>query len=111
MNLFFNANLAEGDHSNSQKIRVMSESWVNDNVYCVECGNKLTHFENNRPVGDFYCAKCKEEFELKCNKSKLGAKIIDGAYGTMIRKIEKDGCHNPGCFSPECPRTTGICPA
>lgn len=87
MNLFFNTNLAEEYHSNSQKIRVMSENWVNDNVYCVRCGNKLSHFENNKPVGDFYCEKCKEEFELKSNKSKLGKKIVDGAYETMIDKI------------------------
>ncbi len=94
MDLCFNTNLAEKYHSNSQKIRIMSESWVNDNVYCVRCGNKLTHFENNKPVGDFYCAKCKEEFELKSNKSKLGTKIVDGAYDTMIRKIENDDVPN-----------------
>ena len=76
MNLFFNTNLAEEYHSNSQKIRVMSKNWVNDNVYCVRCGNKLSHFESNKPVGDFYCEKCKEEFELKRNKSKLGKKYV-----------------------------------
>ena len=94
MNLFFNTNLAEEYHSNSQKIRVMSENWVNDNVYCVRCGNKLSHFENNKPVGDFYCEKCKEEFELKSNKSKLGKKIVDGAYETMIDKIRNGDVPN-----------------
>lgn len=88
MNLNFDTNLALDYHSNSQKIRIMSENWVVNNVYCVKCGCKLKHFENNKPVGDMYCEKCKEEFELKSNKANLGKKIVDGAYSTMIEKID-----------------------
>lgn len=94
MSLYFNQNLALDYHSNSQKIRVMSENWVVDNVYCVKCGNKLEHFANNKPVGDMYCTSCKEEFELKSNKAKMGKFIADGAYSTMIEKIEKDDIPN-----------------
>ena len=94
MNLDFDTNLALGYHSNLQKIRIMSESWVVDNAYCVRCGNKLNHFKNNKPVGDMYCKKCKEEFELKSNKAKLGKKIVDGAYSTMIEKIENGDVPN-----------------
>lgn len=94
MSLYFNQNLALDYHSNSQKIRVMSESWVVDNVYCVRCGSELSHFENNKPVGDMYCQKCKEEFELKSNKAKLGKTIADGAYETMIEKIENNDIPN-----------------
>ena len=90
----FNQNSALGYHSNSQKIRVMSENWLVDNVYCVKCGDKLVHFENNKPVGDVYCEHCKEEFELQSNKAKLGKFIADGAYSTMIEKIEKDDITN-----------------
>lgn len=94
MLLYFNQNLAHDYHSNSQKIRVMSENWAVDNVYCVKCGNKLEHFANNKPVGDMYCTSCKEEFELKSNKAKLRKFITDGAYSTMIEKIEKDDIPN-----------------
>lgn len=94
MDLYFDTNLAIDYHSNSQKIRVMSENWVINNAYCVRCGNKLSQFENNKPVGDMYCKKCKEEFELKSNKAKLGKKIIDGAYSTMIERIEKSEVPN-----------------
>lgn len=94
MILNFSTNLAENYHSNSQKIRVMSENWIQDNVYCVKCGHKLVHFENNKPVGDFYCKFCKEEFELKSNKTKLGKIIADGAYTTMIEKIDNDSVPN-----------------
>ena len=94
MLMYFNQNLALDYHSNSQKIRVMSENWVVDNIYCVRCGNKLKHFENNKPVGDMYCNSCKEEFELKSNKAKMGKIIVDGAYSTMIEKIENDDIPN-----------------
>lgn len=94
MNLYFDTNLALDYNSNSQKIRVMSENWVVDNVYCVKCGSKLSHFENNKPVGDMYCKNCKEEFELKSNKAKLGKNIVDGAYSTMIEKIANDDVPN-----------------
>lgn len=94
MNLIFDTNLALDYHSNTQKIRIMSENWVVDNVYCVRCGSKLKHFENNKPVGDMFCENCNEEFELKSNKAKLGKKIVDGAYSTMIEKIENDDIPN-----------------
>lgn len=94
MNMFFDINLVQDYHSNSQKIRVMSENWVIDNVYCVRCGSKLKHFENNKPVGDMYCEKCREEFELKSNKKKLDKIIVDGAYNTMIEKIDNGNIPN-----------------
>ena len=94
MDLNFDTNLAIDYHSNSQKIRIMSEDWVVNNVYCVKCGSVLKHFENNKPVGDVFCENCKEEFELKSNKSKLGKRIVDGAYSTMIEKINNGDIPN-----------------
>lgn len=88
LNLNFNTNLVPAYHSNSQKIRIMSESWVVDNFYCVRCGCHLKHFDNNNPVGDMYCAICKEEFELKSSHSTLKNKIVDGSYSAMIEKID-----------------------
>ena len=66
MNLNFNIDLARGYKSNSQIARILTENWVKENSYCPCCGeNPLNEFENNRPVADFYCKKCNEEFELK----------------------------------------------
>ena len=42
---FFNQNLAEDYKSETQKIRVMSESWLQEYGYCVRCGKKLKHFK------------------------------------------------------------------
>ncbi len=95
MNLQFNTRLSEGYKSSSQVARVLTEDWVLNNSYCPRCGNIfLKKFENNRPVADFYCEKCREEFELKSQKEKLSKIIPDGAYDTMISRIYSDNTPN-----------------
>jgi type II restriction enzyme len=97
MNLSFNTKLAEGFKSNSQIARVLTENWVKDNSYCPCCGEvPLNEFENNRPVADFYCKKCSEEFELKSKNGKFSTTINDGAYSTMIERINSK--KNPNFF-------------
>lgn len=97
MNLQMDAMIAKQYHSNSQKIRVITENWVNHNLFCPYCGNmKIRHFENNRPVADFYCPHCSEEFELKSKHTSIGNKVSDGAYDTMIGRI--NSINNPNFF-------------
>jgi type II restriction enzyme len=97
MNLSFNTKLAEGYSSNSQIARVLTENWVKENSYCPCCGElPLNEFENNRPVADFYCKKCNEEFELKSKNGKFSNTINDGAYSTMISRINSN--QNPNFF-------------
>lgn len=97
MNLIFNTKLAEEYKSNSQIARVLTENWVKDNSYCPCCGElPLNEFENNRPVADFYCKKCSEEFELKSKNGKFSTTINDGAYSTMIERINSN--KNPNFF-------------
>lgn len=97
MNLAFNTNIAEGYTSNSQIARLLTENWVLNNSYCPSCGDlPLNEFENNRPVADFYCKKCKEGFELKSKSGKLTNIITDGAYSTMIERINSE--NNPNFF-------------
>ena len=97
MDLKFNQNLAKGYKSPSQIIRVLSEDWVARQGYCPHCGNNpLSSFANNQPVADFYCASCKEQYELKSKKAKLSHIINDGAYATMIERIYSN--NNPNFF-------------
>lgn len=97
MNLKFNLGLAKAYKSNSQIARVLTESWVKQNSYCPSCGEKsLNDFENNRPVADFHCLKCSEEFELKSKCGKFNNTITDGAYSTMIQRITSNS--NPNFF-------------
>ncbi|WP_274585403.1 DpnI domain-containing protein [Neisseria leonii] len=98
MNLHFDTNLAEGYKSAAQIARVLTESWMGANVYCPNCGCKpIGKAPNNRPVQDFLCSQCGEQFELKSKNGKSAGKMVnDGAYQTMIERIQADD--NPNFF-------------
>lgn len=97
MNLQMDAGIASTYNSNSQKIRVITEHWVGNNLFCPYCGSAyISHFENNRPVADFYCPKCAEEYELKSKNASISNKVTDGAYDTMIQRI--NAVNNPNFF-------------
>ncbi len=97
MDLSFQAGLAENYSSASQKIRVLSESWVATQVYCPNCGReKLRQYQSNRPVADFSCSTCHEDYELKSKKGVLRKKIVDGAYSSMMERLIET--RNPNLF-------------
>jgi type II restriction enzyme len=74
--------------SGSKSARAWTERWVKDWIYCPNCGNpKFSQFPANRPVADFFCSSCSEEYELKSQKSAFGAKILDGAFRTMCERL------------------------
>lgn len=87
MNLFLDKNLGNEYTNQSQKIRVITENWVLNQIYCPSCGNNIYDYDNNKPVADFYCKKCSEDFELKSKKGKIGKKVSAGAYSQMIKRI------------------------
>lgn len=97
MKLTLDVKLAEGYKSLSQKIRVMTEYWVNQSVYCPNCGQSdIEKYGNNRPVADFYCKRCNEDFELKSKQKSITSKIVDGAYRTMLERLTSSS--NPNFF-------------
>jgi len=96
MEIILNKNISEQYSSNSQKIRVLTEDWVGREVFCPACGGSITQYENNRPVADFFCHNCNEEYELKSKSKSIGNKIVDGAYRTMIERLESN--NNPNFF-------------
>lgn len=94
MDFRFNQKLASNYNSKSQIIRVLTESWVKENIYCLRCGYAhISHFPNNSAVADFYCPECKNEYELKSKNGAIGHKIADGAYETFIQRITSN--NNP----------------
>ncbi|PIQ88484.1 MAG: restriction endonuclease [Candidatus Omnitrophica bacterium CG11_big_fil_rev_8_21_14_0_20_42_13] len=97
LSLCFNRTLAERYKSPSQKAKSLTEDWVNRQGYCPNCGApNFVKLENNRPVADFLCAKCQEEFELKSNKHDFKTKVVDGAYDTMTKRLGSR--NNPNLF-------------
>ena len=97
MNLHFDETLAVNYKSSSQKIRMMSEFWLVENLFCPCCGNlNIEKIKNNAPVADIFCRNCGEIFELKSKKNSVGSKIVDGSYHTMIERISSN--LNPQLF-------------
>lgn len=87
MKLSLDLELAKSYTSTSQKARVLTEGWVLNEVYCPSCGGPVDNYDNNKPVADFYCKKCIEDFELKSKNGKIGKKVSAGAYSQMIKRI------------------------
>ncbi len=97
MQLMLDIKLATNYRSGSQIARLITEKWVEDNMFCPRCGNdRVRSFENNRPVADFFCERCGHEYELKSKRGPIGTKVNDGAYSTMIERITSN--QNPDFF-------------
>lgn len=97
MDLFFNTKLADKYTSLSQKIRVLTENWVDKQAFCPNCVHlDINRYGNNKPVADFFCENCKEDYELKSKKNSIGIEIVDGAYRTMIERLQS--ATNPNLF-------------
>jgi hypothetical protein len=83
--------------SGSQSARGWTERWVRDSVYCPNCGcPTLNPFHNNSPVADFFCGSCKEEYELKSQKTIFGKKVLDGSFRTKCERLAAD--NKPSLF-------------
>lgn len=97
INLYFDKTLGEAYKSKTQKTRVMSEAWVEKNIFCPCCGHsRLRKLKNNEPVADFRCDNCGRIFELKSKKGKMAKKINAGAYSAMMERITS--ISNPELF-------------
>ncbi|KJJ85097.1 type II site-specific deoxyribonuclease [Candidatus Omnitrophus magneticus] len=97
INLDDNIKLMERYKSLSQKVRVLTEEWVKNEIYCPNCGDSnLERYPNNKPVADFFCKKCDEDYELKSKSNNVGKKIVDGAYKAMRDRLAD--AHNPNLF-------------
>jgi type II restriction enzyme len=95
MDLTFHEALAARYASGPQKIRNLSEHWALREIYCPSCGHTaMTQYGNNRPVADFFCGKCEADFELKSQARMFGASVADGAYRTMIERLNSSSNPN-----------------
>lgn len=68
------------------------EMWALENLKCPLCEtkNSLKDYKNNKPVRDFYCDSCGEDFQIKASKSfsvKDGETITSSAFENWYQAI------------------------
>jgi type II restriction enzyme len=95
MNLSMTGALASAYTSGSQRARVVTESWGEQNLYCPNCSSpSLNRLEHNTKASDFSCPKCQFWYQLKGQKTPIRSSITDGAYESMMDAIRHDRTPN-----------------
>ena len=80
--------VAEGYKSPAQRARVITETWVSENMYCPGCdSDSLEALPKNTRVADFICASCEDRFQLKSQSKPFGNRVLDSAYEPMMQAI------------------------
>jgi type II restriction enzyme len=93
LNLSLDKSIAEGYKSHSQQARVITESWIEDEMYCPSCNqDHLERLRHGTRVVDFLCEECREPFQVKSMSHKMGSRIVDSAYEAMVNAIELGNC-------------------
>src|SRR4029077_3138015 len=88
MNLSMASESADGYKSGSQRARVVTEAWGEDNLYCPNCSSpKLDRLSHNTRASDFCCPKCRFWFQLKGQQSRIGNSVADGAYAVNPKGV------------------------
>ncbi|WP_399257876.1 DpnI domain-containing protein [Terriglobus albidus] len=73
----------------SQIARVTTESWIATNQFCLACDNDhLIATKANTQARDFECSFCGHAYELKSSSKPFGKRVVDGAYASMMRRIQ-----------------------
>jgi type II restriction enzyme len=81
--------------SGSQRARVVTEFWAEQNLYCPNCTSpKLNRLVANTKASDFTCPTCGFWYQLKGQKTRFGNSITDGAYEAMMSAIRNDETPN-----------------
>jgi type II restriction enzyme len=88
MNTALDWRVSQAYKNPTQQARVVTERWVAQNAYCPSCGHTgLRRYANNRPVADFFCPACKEDYELKSHRNGFGATVVNGASDAMMARL------------------------
>ena len=86
---------ASNYHSASQRARVATEEWAEDNLFCLKCSkNSLNPTPPGTPAIDFRCDNCDSPYQLKSLSRPLSDRIPDAAYSAMRHAIETGNTPN-----------------
>ena len=85
----------EGYKSNSQRARIATELWAQQNLYCANCDYTSLHqAPANMPAVDLDCLGCGAFFQLKAQSHPFSRRIVDAAYSAMVRAIRENRTPN-----------------
>lgn len=91
MYLDLKVSISETYKSFSQKARVITEGWAENNLYCPACcSDRLIRLPNNEQAIDFSCPLCSATYQLKATRQKIQNKIMDAGYNAMVRSLLED---------------------
>jgi type II restriction enzyme len=75
-------------HSASQRARVATEEWGEENLYCLKCSaDSLKPTRHGTPAVDFHCSNCDSPYQLKSLSRPISNRIPDAAYSAMRHAI------------------------
>lgn len=81
--------------SPAQRARVSTEPWALENLFCPNCPSpRLRPTATGTEAIDFLCPDCEEPFQLKSQSHMFGSRIVDAAYDSMMRAIQRDATPN-----------------
>ena len=81
--------------SNSQRARIATELWAQQNLYCANCDYTSLHqAPANMPAVDLDCLGCGACFQLKAQSHPFSRRIVDAAYRAMVRAIRENRTPN-----------------
>jgi type II restriction enzyme len=80
--------VASAYKSYSQRARVLTETWAQENLYCPACPSDNLHpTPKGERVIDFTCPNCDEPYQLKSQSHSFGGRVMNSAYEPKIEAI------------------------
>lgn len=88
MKLELKPEIAVGYKSLSQRARVLTEIWAQENLYCPACpSDELNPAVPGKKVVDFICPECAELYQLKSQSHPFRNRVMNSAYEPKIDAI------------------------
>jgi type II restriction enzyme len=95
MRLELRPELAAVYKSLSQRARVLTEKWAEENLYCPACpSDNLCPTPKGKRVIDFTCPNCDESYQLKSQSHPFGDRVMNSAYEPKIEAIRTETIPN-----------------
>lgn len=89
MDLSLDTAVAEGYSSKAQRSRVVTESWAEANLYCLNCEtDRLQAHRPGKRVEDLLCPSCDRRIQLKASRDGHGRLVANSAYDAKMDAIE-----------------------